>query len=750
MTSIVKFQSLSGVDDESPHCYLLQIDDFKFLLDCGWDENCSSRLIDNLRRHARQIDAILVSHPSVAHLGLLPYAVAQLGINCPIYMTIPTCKLGQMFMYDLCQSKTANEEFDLFTLDDIDSAFERVIPLKHNQTEALRGRDYGLSIMPVQAGHMLGGTAWKIVKDDEEEYVYAVDMNHKRELHLNGCEVEKIQKPTLLITDGLNAAYVQDRRADRNKKFVQRIMNTTNSGGNVLITTDTAGRVLELAMILEGLWSDDRAGLGNVNLVLVSNVSQSTRDVAKGMIEWMSDKVIQPFMQNRQNPFEFRHVRLCQTVSEVNRVSDPKVILATPTDMDSGFSRELFVYMANHPKNAIILTNRSSPHSLARKLIDNKGMTSITLEMKKRVHLQGAELDEYEKKLALQKREEENLKKADADSSDESEGEETTVGRKVNSQHDIMISHQTSNKEGGFFKKARKAFPMFPFNESRMRWDDYGELISIDDYRQHDNTEGDSLSLSTLANSQSVTLGPQSAADKVQAEEEEEEKIPTKCIKTRELVSIRCAVEFIDYEGRIDGDSQSQLISTIQPKELILVRTKTGQVEEYMKLLKSKIPTLKNIFSPRLNEIVDATKERHIYQLKLKDSLLSNLNFVKVGHREIEVAWVQGRIDYFGGRLQEDEEMDVELSPDDIPTLEPMAMDEEEHETIFINDTKLTELKQNLQRNDIQAEFIGGNLVCNGCIAIKRSQNGQVQIEGALSEDYFLIRTLVYQHYAIV
>ena len=63
-----------------------------------------------------------------------------------------------------------------------------------------------------------------------------------------------------------------------------------------------------------------------------------------------------------------------------------------------------------------------------------------------------------------------------------------------------MISHQTSNKEGGFFKKARKAFPMFPFNETRMRWDDYGELISVDDYRQHDNTEGDSLSLSTLAN----------------------------------------------------------------------------------------------------------------------------------------------------------------------------------------------------------------------------------------------------------
>lgn len=99
--------------------------------------------------------------------------------------------------------------------------------------------------------------------------------------------------------------------------------------------------------------------------------------------------------------------------------------------------------------------------------------------------------------------------------------------------------------------------------------------------------------------------------------------------------------------------------------------------------------------------------------------------------------------------MEQDEE--AKRTVDDIPTLEPMALENyDEHETIFINDTKLTELKQNLKKNDIQAEFIGGNLVCNGTVAIKRSQNGQVQIEGALSDDYFLIRSLVYQHYAIV
>lgn len=74
------------------------------------------------------------------------------------------------------------------------------------------------------------------------------------------------------------------------------------------------------------------------------------------------------------------------------------------------------------------------------------------------------------------------------------------MGRKGASTHDIMMSHQTSHKEGGFFKKARKAFPMFPFTENRMKWDDYGELIQIEDFRQHETVEGDALALSTLAN----------------------------------------------------------------------------------------------------------------------------------------------------------------------------------------------------------------------------------------------------------
>lgn len=42
--------------------------------------------------------------------------------------------MGQMFMYDWVNGHTNVEEFRLFTLDDVDSAFKNVQQVKYNQT----------------------------------------------------------------------------------------------------------------------------------------------------------------------------------------------------------------------------------------------------------------------------------------------------------------------------------------------------------------------------------------------------------------------------------------------------------------------------------------------------------------------------------------------------------------------------------------------------------------------------------------
>merc|ERR1712051_164984 len=106
---------------------------------------------------------------------------------------------------------------------------------KYSQTVELKGKGQGLAITPLPAGHMIGGTIWRIVKDGEEDIVYAVDYNHKKERHLNGCDVtmEKLSRPSLLITDAFNATYSQARRRLRDEQLMTNILATLRNSGNV-------------------------------------------------------------------------------------------------------------------------------------------------------------------------------------------------------------------------------------------------------------------------------------------------------------------------------------------------------------------------------------------------------------------------------------------------------------------------------------------------------------------------------------
>lgn len=54
MTSIIKLHAVSGAMDESPPCYILQVDELRILLDCGWDENFDQDFIRELKRYLQK------------------------------------------------------------------------------------------------------------------------------------------------------------------------------------------------------------------------------------------------------------------------------------------------------------------------------------------------------------------------------------------------------------------------------------------------------------------------------------------------------------------------------------------------------------------------------------------------------------------------------------------------------------------------------------------------------------------------
>jgi cleavage and polyadenylation specificity factor subunit 2 len=98
------------------------------------------------------------------------------------------------------------------------------------------GKCLGISVVPLSAGHTIGGAIWRI-KKDTDEIVYAVSYNHKMERynekrvsgrirplrHLNGTVLDSFSRPSLLITDSFNATNVQSTRKQRDVELMGTI-----------------------------------------------------------------------------------------------------------------------------------------------------------------------------------------------------------------------------------------------------------------------------------------------------------------------------------------------------------------------------------------------------------------------------------------------------------------------------------------------------------------------------------------------
>lgn len=167
------------------------------------------------------------------------------------------------------------------------------------------------------------------------------------------------------------------------------------------------------------------------------------------------------------------------------------------------------------------------------------------------------------------------------------------------------------------------------------------------------------------------------------------------------------------------------------------------------------------VFTPKRNEIVDATTERNIYQVKLKDSLVSSLKFAKAKDGA-ELCWIEAAIELKEEELKLDNEEDNSkiirlnkiqgsVNRENLPILRPLEQNEiSNHATIFVNELKLSDFKQVLVKNGIQAEFHGGVLYINDKVCVRRNEAGRINLEGTICKDYFKVRQLLYDQYAII
>ena len=58
--------------------------------------------------------------------------------------------------------------------------------------------------------------------------------------------------------------------------------------------------------IQDQMWRNVESGLCAYSIALLNNVSYNVVEFAKSQVEWMSEKIMRMFEDNRSNPFQFK------------------------------------------------------------------------------------------------------------------------------------------------------------------------------------------------------------------------------------------------------------------------------------------------------------------------------------------------------------------------------------------------------------------------------------------------------------
>lgn len=511
---------------------------------------------------------------------------------------------------------------------------------------------------------------------------------------------------------------------------------------------------------------------------------------------------------DERGPFAFRHLRMFATPHEFLKAfptgdSTPKLVLAVPLSMDYGPSRRLFAqHVAERQGNVVVLTNGAPETSLARELYDswaiNQGDngagygqaevgtstalpgTTRPIVLRAKVPLEGAELEQHlaqerqakdraaalaAAQQAAQDRSRQLLEADDLEESDEEEedqeGEDSDrSGQAVEDEvrgggggatfleadddaratsFDIYVKGQQT-KAASFGAGAR--FRMFPHVErgggrsgGRRGVDAYGEQLDVGAWLRkgkeiEEETETDEIK----------------EAKRRQREEEERKRQPpeppSKYVEETFEVQMRCRVMWIDMEGLCDGRAIKTIIPRLNPRRAIIIRSSRDAADDL--LLTSPAA---ETYAPECGEAITIGETMQSHPIALGEALLARK---WARFEDYEVARIGGVVSARPGA----------------PAVLDVGKDLERHESaaslsqlsagplprsLLIGDLRLIALKQALADRDVSAEFAGeGVLVCGksategGLVAVRKSGEGAIELEGAASEVYYVVREVMY------
>lgn len=373
----VHFHGAAGEVTGSMH--LVEAAGKRVLLDCGMCQGSAemeARNADPFPFDVASLDALVISHAHIDHIGRIPLLVKR-GFRGPIIAQRATADLMPIMLLDsaaLAESdaerfnrKRAHGEAEmqpLYTRDDVAEAMAQVHALPYDAREAIIE---GVEIAFRDAGHILGSAIVELWADSRK-LVFSGDIGPKGTPILR--DPTPVREADLLLMESTYGDRNHKDRAETIRELGGILDRAWRDGGNVLVPAFAVGRSQELLYWFARHW--DEWKLSRWQVFLDSPMAGKVVQVY-GRHHELFDEEAQAVWRGQPNPFRLPNLRITASTEEsmsINRFERGAIIIAGSGMANGGRILHHLKHNLGRRGAHVVFVGYQGVGTLGRRLVD--------------------------------------------------------------------------------------------------------------------------------------------------------------------------------------------------------------------------------------------------------------------------------------------------------------------------------------------------------------------------------------------
>ena len=370
----VRISFLGAARQVGRSCFLLQTPESRVLLDCGIDvaareEKDAFPQLDAPEFDINELDAIVVSHSHIDHIGLVPY-LYKMGYKGPVYLTMPARDIGSLLCLDYIGVAAKDNKKAIYSSTDIKEMVKHSITLNYEEVTDITP---DIRITFYNAGHVIGSALVHIhVGNGLHNLLYTGDLNFENS-NLLPAAVTRFPRLEAVIIEATHSNKDDNppSRAECEEELVRIIKEVMSRKGKILMPVLGVGRSQEVMIILEKAIRQGK--LENIPIYIQGLVWDITA-IHTTYPDFFYSSIRKLIFHKDENPFLNPCFKRIGSQKEMQQVLEgpPCVILATSGMMTAGASVEYLKNLCDNKNNALVFTCYQGPGSLGRRLLNGE------------------------------------------------------------------------------------------------------------------------------------------------------------------------------------------------------------------------------------------------------------------------------------------------------------------------------------------------------------------------------------------